>query len=124
MVFAEPGPDSSNTAHLYFLTPDCLRNFVALTDGASLPLKKSFIPFIVEQAANAESGFVYVTFQMKSHDDNSSVALRERASEKIQAMSDDVFSIHFFTEEFGYTCLGSKIAASNFSVDLKIPLNR
>ena len=116
MVFAEKLPQDTelNAACLYFLAPTCLQKFVALTDGATLPLKKHFIPFIVEQAPDATAGFVFVTFQIESYG-GPNVALRQSAVDKIHSMSDDVFSVHVFTGEFGYVCFGSKAAAAHFS---------
>ena len=130
MILAEPLAEGSSSTRMFFYSPTHLRAFVTQTDGVSLPLRNNVIPFILEQSprlqgATAGAGFVFVSFQVEfelgSGSEETAIAnWQADAAAKIQASSDDVFSLHFFTDLFGYVCFGSSIAAQNFPVGARI----
>ena len=111
--------DGLDSLCVFFVSPSCLRQFLSSSNGTTLLYSATkAIPFVVEQSPVSKEGLVFVTFEIES---SGSDPLRNDASNKILALSDGVFSIHFVDDQFGYIAFGSNLAAKSFIPLTKIP---
>ena len=111
---------------VFFLSPSYLQQSLSTSNGSTLYYSSTrAIPFVLEQSPASKVQLVFVTFEIESSNTSTNIfgdiPSRKDASDKILSLSDDVFSIHFVTDQFGYIALGSNLAAKMFIPLTKIP---
>ena len=127
LFYARRIGDGLDSLCVFFLSPNYLQQFLSTSNSSTLYYSAGrAIPFILEQSPASEVRFEFVTFEIESSGNTSGhsagdLSSRKDASDKILSLSDDVFSIHFVTDQFGYIALGSNLAAKMFIPLTKIP---